>query len=83
MLWYRVGVHFDMRELRTMSLEVNLEVSFRGKSASANVTLVRAFSCVGADMYLKGGIGTEDFTAVSTTVFEERFVSSFGVVGGH
>jgi len=66
--WDRIRVHLDMRILRPMSLEVDLEVSFRGKSISTDITLERSLASMGSNVYLKGRIRAKDFAAVSTSV---------------
>ena len=82
MLGHQVGVHFNIGEFVSVSLEVDFQIAFGGESISADITLVRPFSCVGPDMDLQSRIWPKDFSAVATSMFEKwltLFVKSAGV----
>jgi hypothetical protein len=44
MLGHQVGVHFDMRKLVGMSLEMNLEIAFGGEPIATDIALVGSLS---------------------------------------
>lgn len=56
MLGHQVGVHFNIGEFVSVSLEVDFQIAFGGESISADITLIRPFSCMGPDMDLQSRI---------------------------
>ena len=48
MLGHQVGVHFDMRKLVGVSLEMNLEIAFGREPIATNIALVGSLSSVGS-----------------------------------
>ena len=71
MLGHQVGVHFDMRKLVGVSLEMNLEIAFGREPIATNIALVGSLSSMGSYMDLQGGIGTENFATIATSVLEK------------
>ena len=53
MLWHQVGIHFDIGKFVGMSLEVDFQVTFGGKSISTYVALVGPFPSMGPDVDLQ------------------------------
>ena len=53
MFRHGVGIHFDVRKLGRVPLEVNLEVSLRGKTTPTHIALKGALTCMRSDMYLQ------------------------------
>ena len=53
MLGHQVGVHFNIGEFVSVSLEVDFQVTFGGKSISTYVALVGPFPSMGPDVDLQ------------------------------
>ena len=79
-----IGIHLNMRKLGRVPLEVDLQVSFGGESAPADVALKGTLTCVGPYVDLEGGVAAKDLAAVATSMFEEGLApaaTGFRVVG--